>query len=245
MVVAKRNLPEGQTLTVADLTVRDWPRNSLPPGSFNQVKNLDGRVVKTRLIAGEPVLKAKLSPKGLRGGLSAVVAPGMRAVTVKVDEVIGVGDFVQPRDRVDVIVTVNRSGYSKNPAARIVLQDVEVLAVEKNPRVETGGGKKKSKSKLRVATLQLTPADAEKLALASTEGKLLLSLRNQADHRAATTKGVRLDNLIKGPVNPPGLDLAKLMPEIKPKEKPKPAAPPETKIEVIKGITRSEQRLSK
>jgi pilus assembly protein CpaB len=119
--------------------------------------------------------------------------------------------------------------------------------VEKNPRPETGGGKKKTKSKIRVATLQLTPADAEKLALAATEGDILLSLRNQSDHKAAMTKGISLNKLVKGQFGGSPLNLAQAAASIKPEAKPqkKTTLPPIPTVEVIKGVSRTKQKVSK
>jgi pilus assembly protein CpaB len=195
VVVASRDLPAGLALSAGDLKVTRWPQAGLPKGSFNSIKVLNGRVLKTAASRGEPLLAGKLAAKGLRGGLSAVVPEGYRAMTVRVDEVIGVGGFVQPGDQVDVLATVARGPYSKDPITRTVLQNVIVLTVGANVK-QNKNAKKPKREKSKVVTLQLTPLQAETLALAANEGKLLLALRNNADQLEMPSRGVRLTSLL-------------------------------------------------
>lgn len=195
VVVAARDLPAGQALSAGDLQVNRWPQAGLPQGSFNSVNAIKGRVLKTAASKGEPLLMGKLAPKGLRGGLSAVVPEGYRAMTVKIDEVIGVGGFVQPGDQVDVLVTVAKGPYQKDPITRTVLQGVKVLTV--GEKVDNKkDSKKPRRDKSKVVTLQVTPLQGESLALAAYEGKLILSLRNHADNNELPSKGVRLTTLL-------------------------------------------------
>ncbi len=230
VVVAARDLPAGRSLSSGDLSVTRWPRAGLPPGSFHSMKALQGRVLKTAASRGEPILAGKLAPKGLPGGLSAVVPKGFRAMTVKVNEVIGVAGFVQPGDQVDVLVTIAKGPYQKNPVTRTVLQGVKVLTV--GERVEASKGSKKPKRhKSRVVTLQLTPRQGETLALASHEGKLLLSLRNRADHTEQVSPGVRLSALLPVTSGKQGKSQV-----VKVENKP-------PMVEVIKGVVRVRQDL--
>jgi pilus assembly protein CpaB len=201
VVVAARDLPAGRALTAADLSVAKWPQMGRPAGAFGSVKQIDGRVLKTPASQGEPLLPGKLAAQGLAGGLSSVVPPGFRAMTVRVDEVIGVGGFVQPGDHVDVLVTVSLGPYREDPVTRIVLQDVKVLTVGEKVEEEKGRGAKKDK--FTVVTLQLTPDQGETLALAASEGKLLLGLRNRSDKMEKATAGVRLTSILPPPVQPP------------------------------------------
>jgi pilus assembly protein CpaB len=200
VVVAARDLSAGRSLSPGDLSLAQWPQMGRPAGAFASVQSLTGRVLKTPASQGEPLLPGKLAAKGLAGGLSAVVPPGYRAMTVRVDEVIGVGGFVQPGDHVDVLVTVSLGPYREDPVTRIVLQDVKVLTVGEKVQEEKGRGAKKEK--FTVVTLQLTPDQGETLALAASEGKLLLGLRNRADKKEQATAGVRLTTIVPPPVKP-------------------------------------------
>ncbi len=225
VVVAARDLPAGQALSTSDLKVTRWPQAGLPQGSFNSVNTLSGRVLKTAASKGEPLLIGKLAAKGLRGGLSAVVPDGYRAMTVKVDEVIGVGGFVQPGDQVDVLATVAKGPYQKDPITRTVLQGVNVLTVGANVTQSKNAKPRRDKSK--VVTLQVSPLQGETLALAANEGKLILSLRNHADNREHPSKGVRLTTLL--PITT-GKDGGKVANEEK-----------RPTVEIIKGSVRTQQ----
>lgn len=223
VVVAAHDLPAGQALSAGDLKVTRWPQAGLPQGSFNSTKALTGRVLKTPASQGEPLLIGKLAAKGLRGGLSAVLPEGFRAMTVHVDEVIGVGGFVQPDDQVDVLATVAKGPYSKDPITRTVLQSVRVLTVGENIAKDQNG-KKPKRDKSKVVTLQLTPLQAETLALAANEGKLLLALRNNADSLQTASNGVRLTSLLPITTNEEG--------ETAQAKDQRPT------VEIIKGVTR-------
>ncbi|MFH2126760.1 MAG: Flp pilus assembly protein CpaB [Pseudomonadota bacterium] len=203
VVVASRDLPAGLALSAGDLKVTRWPQAGLPQGSFNSVNVLSGRVLKTAASQGEPLLSGKLAAKGLRGGLSAVLPQGYRAMTVHVDEVIGVGGFVQPGDLVDVLATVAKGPYQKDPITRTVLQGVTVLTVGQNVEQDKDA-KKPKRDKSKVVTLQLTPLQAETLALSANEGKLLLALRSNSDRRETDSPGVRLTSLLPVTTNEQG-----------------------------------------
>ena len=229
VVVAARVLPAGQKLSTQDLSVQAWPVKALPPGRFAQTKQVLGRVLKGPMVMGEVVLAGKLAPQGAAGGLSAVVPPGFRAMTVKVDEVIGVGGFVQPGDKVDVLVTLAGGSFRDDPVSRTVLEDINVLTVgEKIQRDEKGRGRT---NKVKVVTLQLKPVQAERLALSSNQGRVVLALRNQSDREPNRGNGVSLSGLA---------------PKAAPKT-PAVAAGPEqpqgTVVEVIKGVKLSRQIL--
>lgn len=234
VVVAASDLMAGQRLDAGDLSLQQWPLGTLPPGHLARVEAASGRVVKGAMVKGEVVLAAKLAPAGLAGGLSAVVPAGYRAMTVRVDEVIGVGGFVQPGDRVDVLVTVDKGAFRENPGSRVVLQDVPVLAVGEKVQ-EEGDAAKPRKRKVTVVTLQILPEQGERLALAASEGKVILALRNQGDRDDKQTSGVHLTTLMPPPAAP------------KPPAPAAAAAPPTTpqsnepSVEIIKGVNRSRQ----
>ena len=227
VVVAARAVPAGRRLTASDLRLVHWPAGSLPRGHFSRLRAVQGRVVRAPLYRGEVVLASKLAPKGLAGGLSAVVPAGFRAMTVKVDEVIGVAGFVQPGDRVDVLVTLERGPYRDDPVTRTVLEDVKVLTVGGRLEERAKAGRVR-RHKAGVVTLQLTPQQAETLALAATTGKLLLALRNRADDRRPATAGVRLTALAPPRVVTVAAGAT---------------AEPVPQVEVIRGMERSRQSL--
>ena len=129
IVVANAELPAGQKLEASHLSLKPWPRRLLPAGHFKSLKLVEGRVLKSPATPGEVIIAAKLAPKGAAGGLAAILPDGYRALTVRVDEVIGVGGYVQAGDRVDVLLTFNRGAFRDDPATKIVLQNVSVLTV--------------------------------------------------------------------------------------------------------------------
>ena len=253
VVVAAGDLASGQKLEGFHLTTISWPRASLPPGHFSKTDKLVGRVMAGPVVKGEVILPSKLAKEGLSGGLSAVVPPGARAVTVRVNEVIGVAGFLQSGDRVDVYVTVNTGQYTKDPVSRMILQDVKVLAVGEQVQEQTGpakGAKSAKVNKVTVVTLQVEPDQGEKLALSSSEGNILLALRNQGDRTAAPTPGVRMTSIMPLPavVKPEVMKAPEPAPQKKAEEKKSTPAPAQVQqgpqVEVIKGVTRSIQPLS-
>jgi len=249
VVVAKENLPGGQALEAVQLTVQHWPVENLPPGRFGRVEDIVGRVINGPVVQGEVILAAKLAPKGMAGGLSAIIPPGARAVTVRVDEVIGVAGFVQPNDRVDVIAIIDSGIYQEDPISQVILQDVEVLTV--GQKTEAGDKDKKARV-VSVATLNLDQWQAERLALAANRGKILLALRNQSDRTSESPKGVHMTTLFPlakastpppataAPVPPPPPPPPTTAPPVK---APPPPPPPPPTVEVIKGIERQTQKL--
>ncbi|MBI5521308.1 MAG: Flp pilus assembly protein CpaB [Desulfarculus sp.] len=229
ILVAGADLLAGQRLEAQHLVIQQWPAGTLPAGHLSRPEQALGRVVKGAVVKGEVILAAKLLPEGLAGGLSAVVPEGYRAMTVHVDEVIGVGGFLQPGDRVDVLVTFAKGPFSNDPATRVLLQDVPVLTVGEKAQEEPEGSKMK-RQKATVVALQLKPEQGERLALAANEGKVILALRNQGDRQDQPGGGIRLTSLLPAAAPPA------------PPPSPKQEAPT---IEVIKGVERGVQSLGK
>ncbi|AUT62563.1 Flp pilus assembly protein CpaB [Paraburkholderia terrae] len=204
VVIASADMSLGQRVSPEMLKVSDWPAGSVPTGTFNDVKKLEGRVLKTSLARGEPVLEAKLSPVGTVGGLSAVINEGKRAITVRVNDVIGVAGFALPGNYVDILVNTEKdnkdggvTGRDQN-ISKIVLEKILVLAVAQE------AGRDETKPKVVDAvTLEVTPEQAEKIDLARSIGSLSLVLRNQVDPQDATTAGATKASLLKIPVAVP------------------------------------------
>jgi pilus assembly protein CpaB len=202
VVVAAINIDLGTPLTPQMLKLADWPRGSVPVGAADDIKTLDARVVKTSLLQGEPVLESKLAPLGATGGLSAVIAEGNRAMTVRVNDVVGVAGFALPGNYVDIVVnTEDESVRAENvnkSISKIVLEHIMVLAVaQEQNRDET------KPKVVNAVTLEVTPAQAEKLDLARSVGTLSLVLRNQTDKNVVTTEGSTKKNLLNRVDEPP------------------------------------------
>jgi pilus assembly protein CpaB len=205
VVVAAGELEPGKALEGKDLAVVSWPSGNLPAGHFSKPAQVTGRVMRVAMTKGEVMLPAKLAQEGLAGGLSAVVPPGFRAMTVRVDEVVGVGGFVQPGDRVDVLVTMSKSPFSGDPLSRLILQNLPVLTV--GEKLEEGDGGKAKRHKVTVVTLQVNPEEGERLALVSAEAKIILALRSQSDRDDHQGDGVRFSALGPPPAPPPSAKL--------------------------------------
>ena len=193
VVVAATDIQLGSRLNAQMLTTADWPAGSVPPGAFTHVKKLDGRVVKTTVLRGEPLVESKLAPVGTAGGLSAVIADGYRAITVRVNDVIGVAGFALPGNYVDIIVnTQDNSNLQRNSQiSKIVLQHILVLAVAQ----ETSRDETKPRV-VNAVTLEVTPEQAEKIDLARNIGTLSLVLRNQMDTTKEQVPGVMKPQLL-------------------------------------------------
>jgi pilus assembly protein CpaB len=189
VLVATRDLELGQAITAQMLQPVAWPAGAQPEGSFNDGKQLEGRVVRTSIYKGEPVLEPKLAPEGTKAGLDSIIKAGHRAITVKVNEVVGVAGFLAPGSYVDLLVNIKDDRDSA--ISRVVLERIMVLAVAQEAR-------RPDETKPRVVnavTLEVTPEQAEKIDLARNVGTLSLMLRNQVDTEDNTTAGMTRKDL--------------------------------------------------
>jgi pilus assembly protein CpaB len=206
LVVARVNVPIGAALDARQLDTAAWPKHYVPEGSFTKVSQLEKRVVRRPLAAGEPVLAAYLLPEGAQAGLGSVIEEKKRAVSVKVDPVIGVAGFVVPGSRVDVLVTLRRIDQAKAmPYSKVVLQDVPVLAIDQRVEEAANG----EPELVSVVTVEVTPTDAEKLIYAAHEGRLQLGLRNPGDHELVETRSVSVAHLLGSPKPAPAKSTAR------------------------------------
>lgn len=186
VAVAKLDLSWGTKLKPEMVETVPYIKESLPPGYCSDPGLLKGRVLISPVKRNEPIVEYRLAPTSVStGGVSAVVTPGKRALAVKGDKVIGVSGFIRPADRVDVLVTLTDPRY-KRDTTKIVLQDVLVLATG-TEIVENGEGGKPHP--VDVYTMEVTPQEGEKLALAASQGKLQFALRNVTDKETVLTKG--------------------------------------------------------
>lgn len=237
VVVAAADLNIGQRIGPEHVRLIDWPVGSVPAGAFSRTEALDGRVAKTSVLRDEPLLESKLAPVGTKGGLSAVIAEGKRAITVRVNDVVGVAGFALPGNYVDVIVSTQeeeRRDQGRN-VSKIVLEKILVLAVaQEASRDET------RPKVVNAVTLEVTPEEAEKLDLARSVGTLSLVLRNQIDDDPARTKGATKDTLLGVPAPAPKPAAAPAQPTIKVVRQGRAPAPPpaRTCVDSLVGTTR-------
>jgi pilus assembly protein CpaB len=198
VVVAKSEIPLGAKITLEQLQLTPIPNGSAPEGVFRKMEDAVGRVAVIPIGVREPITNLKLAPAGIGAGLQAVIPEGYRAMTVKVDDIVGVSGFVMPGSYVDVvavIVPVNQTSASQGPISKIVLQNIKVLA--------SGGSidspeNQRQPSSVNAVTLMVTPEQAEKLVLAANESKLQLVMRNYTDQEDSRTSGANKATLLNG-----------------------------------------------
>jgi len=194
IAVASHDLPWGTQIKKEDIQMVPFLKTSLTPDYFTDIGTLEGRVAIAPLKQKEPILESRLAPTSITtGGISAVVTPGKRALAVKGDKVIGVSGFIKPGNRVDVLVTLTDPRDDRE-INKLVLQDILVLAT--GTEVAKDGKGEKDTAPVDVYTLEVTPEDGEKLALAATEGKLQFALRNSTDGETVYTKGTSIPDAL-------------------------------------------------
>ncbi|QBE63570.1 Flp pilus assembly protein CpaB [Pseudoduganella lutea] len=194
IVVATADVSLGQRLGSEMVKLAEWPADSLPVGALRDPLQLSGRVLKASVLRGEPLTEAKLAPAGTLGGLSALISEGKRAITVRVNDVVGVAGFALPGNFVDILVSTqaDASATSEGSAiSKIVLERILVLAVAQ----EVGRDDTKPRV-VNAVTLEVSPEQAEKLDLARSVGSLSLVLRNQVDPNPGTTAGATKNSLL-------------------------------------------------
>ena len=188
VVVAAADLPLGTELKKEDLSVVNFPKGQAPQGVFARAEDIVGRGLIVSTVKNEPILAAKLASKEAGSGLPPVITEGMRAVSVRVNEVIGVAGYVLPGSRVDVVATANPTSRPEDATSKVILSNVQVLTA--GTRLEQDAEKGKP-IQVTVVTLLVYPEQSERLALASTEGKIQLALRNPLDTGAPETPGMK------------------------------------------------------
>jgi pilus assembly protein CpaB len=176
------------------IKVVPYLKESLPPGYFADAASVIGRTIIYPAKANEPIFESKLAPATVAvGGVAALVTPKKRAMAVKVDKFVGVSGFVHPGNRVDVLVTISNRERSQSPTTKIVLENILVLTTGTDLEKS---GKQEKPAQVDVITLEVTPEEGEKLALAASEGKLQLALRNYSDTDSSQTKGTTVTALL-------------------------------------------------
>jgi pilus assembly protein CpaB len=238
VVVAAHAMPLGAVLGERDVKAIEWAGGALPPGFIGSPGEAVGRGLITGVQENEPILAAKLAAKGVGGGLPVIIDQGMRAVSVAVDQIIGVAGFVTPSTRVDVMLTMNEAQGTKEPATRVIMQNVKTLAAGQSI-VQDKEGKPQTVS---VLTVLVTPEQAETLALAAGQGRIQLALRNMLDTLHIETRGTRVSALMGGPIGRVPVVAAaprRRAPPVQELSAPEPTA---TVIEVFRGGVRTLQK---
>lgn len=240
VLVAKRDLQMGTRLQPDMLETVRWPKAALIQDPLTSLDQAQDRVIHMAVWRGEPLLMSKLAPVGEKGGLSSVLTQGQRAITVKVNEIVGVAGFALPGNYVDVMV--NTQDAQNQPISKIVIERIQVLAVaqdvssnEYKPRV------------VNAVTLQVTPQQAEQIDLARSVGTLSLVLRSQSDQHSVTTTGARKPDFLPNltPPTPPPPKMA-TRPKVAaaapvPPAPPAPPAPEVPRFEIIRGLSLSQE----
>jgi pilus assembly protein CpaB len=230
VVVANADLSLGRQLRRDDLSTIDWPKSAVPQGTFENPDEIVDRGLIASVVRHEPILPSKLASKEAGAGLPPMIPQGMRAVSVRVNEVIGVAGYVLPGTRVDVVATANATNRSEDITSKVVLANVVVLAAGTRLEQDTPDGKP---MQVTVVTLLVAPGDSERLTLASTEGKIQLALRNPLDMDSPPTSGVR-PGMLLGLSQPQAAPVRRMA---APSQAP-PALPPPPTVEIIRGDKR-------
>lgn len=226
VVVAARPMDVGYTLTAEDVQMVRWPAEALPAGYATATDEVVGRGLITPVRTNEPLLASKLSTVEAGGGLPIIIGEGQRAMSISVNEVIGVAGFVLPGTRVDVILTLSEGQSTINDAeSQIILQDIEVLSSGQMIQRDNQG----EPQTVSVVTLLVTPEEAEKLALATRQGQIQLALRNTLDRDSIQVEGMRMANMMRRPERPARASTARTSPR----------PPSRLQVEIYRGPERS------
>ena len=247
VAVAARNLPTGSRITQEDVKLVAWPAKSPMSGAFSEIKPILDRGLVAAVGENEPFTETKLAPLGSGAGLPPSIPPGMRAMSVKVDEVIGVAGFVVPGTRVDLVVTLRGIGQAESMSRTVVSNVLVLTAGTKFDQEQAKDGKAQPST---VVTLAVSPSDAERIALASSEGKISLALRNPLDVSPTETAGVHVAALRLGMGSASQPEQAKAQPApgrrpmafVPPPAAPTPVPVPKIyTVEAIRGAKRTEE----
>lgn len=241
-VVAVRDLGMGTMIVKDDVKLIPWPASAPVEKGFTTIDAVLNRGLIDGVVANEPLTESKLAPLAAGAGLPPSITEGMRAVSVKVNEVIGVAGFLLPGNHVDVMVTLRTGAQSNESMTRVVLSDVQVLTA--GTRYEKEKARDGVPVQTSVVTLLVTPSDAERIALAASEGSIMLTLRNPMDRTPTQTTGIRTAALLGQPAPAPVVNVSnggrRRVVQPPPPPLPAPAPKPAT-VETFKGGKRAEE----
>ena len=241
VVVARHPLKLGTRLTADHVRVAQWPAAAPVAGSFSKIEDVVNRGLVNALDENEPLTNAKLAALEAGAGLPPSIPPGMRAISVKVNEVVGVAGFVVPGTRVDVMVTLPGKSHDQDSTTRVVVSNAQVLTA--GTRYDQEKAKDGAPIPSTVVTLLVTPDDGERVALAASEGQIMLTLRNPLDQNPTATAGVRTAGLFGQPAPAPPTRAVRRAPA-KPEQPVVAAAPtaaPVYTVEAFRGAKRTQE----
>lgn len=235
VVVAAADMDVGAELRPEDVRIVDWPAGSVPQGAISDPQDVIGRGLVLPVIQNEPLLPMKLASKDAGAGLPPAIPPGLRAVSVRVNEVIGVAGYVLPGTRVDIVTTYSPTQQHQDTTSKVILTNVQVLAA--GTKIERDTERDKPMA-VNVVTLLVSPEESERLTLAANEGKIQLALRNPLDKDNPVTRGVRSAALLGTP--PPVRQIAHHPTVTPPAPAPAPVAQVQS-VEIIRGDKRERE----
>lgn len=219
VVVAARDIPEGSAIDRLAVTVAQWPAATVPAGVFANLDSVAGRVSRVTIFKGEAIVPGRLAPDGTSPGLEVKIPPGKRAMSVRINDVSGVGGMIQPNSRVDILLTLNPTEASAERTAKLFMENMKILAM--GAQVQRGDDGRPIQT--TVATLEVTPEEAERLAIGASQGQIQLVLRGYGDPDSVDTRGARARDLVDLPPAPRPAP-ARRAPA--PAARPSPSSPP-------------------
>ncbi len=257
VVVAAMDIAEGEALTSATMVVAQWPEVTVPAGVYDRPDSLLGRVARVAIFKGEPMVPGRLAPNGTTAGLEVKITPGKRAMAVRIDDVAGLSGLIQPNSRVDVLVTIRDQATEKlEQVSKLFMSNMRVLSM--GTEVQRGADGKAISA--TTAALEVTPDEAERLAVAMREGAIQLVMRGYGDPDSISTDGADAGDVLaqlRGgrtarrnapPVAPKPVApvvrkvvVAPPPPVAAPVEAPKPVKPESTTVRVYRGSQMSQQ----
>lgn len=192
VVVAARDVAEGASLERAAVQLKEWPAATVPQGAYASLDSVVGRVARVSIFPGEAIVPGRLAPSGTGPGIQVKIAPGKRAMAVRIDDVAGVSGLIQPNSRVDVLVTQRESSNGERQVAKVFMENMRVLSVG---NVVTSSPDNRAINATTV-TLEVEPAESERLAVAMREGTIQLVLRGYGDPDSVRTQGARSSDVL-------------------------------------------------
>ncbi|HJU91072.1 MAG TPA: Flp pilus assembly protein CpaB [Gemmatimonadaceae bacterium] len=251
VLVASRDLPEGASIDRLAVETNPWPSPTVPPGAFNSVDSVLGRVTRVPIFKGEPIVPGRLAPVGTGPGLEVKITPGKRAMAVRIDDVAGLSGLIQPNSRVDVLVTLRDVATNVRQVSKVFMENMRVLSV--GTQIQRGNDGRPINA--TTATLEVTPDEAERLALAMSQGSIQLVLRGYGDPDSIQTRGATSNDVLSqlklaqpaaaAPApRPRPLRVAPAAPNTVVVQLP-PRRPDSSVVEIFRGTERKEQRVPK
>jgi pilus assembly protein CpaB len=222
LVVAAKNIPEGTAIDRTSLSVREWPVATVPAGAFASTDSLIGRVTRVAVFEGEPMVPGRLAPSGTGPGIEVKITPGKRAMALRINDVAGVSGLIQPNSRVDVLVQIRNEAKDGRLVSKLFMENMRVLSV--GTAVERDAEGKAIEA--ATAALEVTPQEAERLAIAASQGSIQLVLRGYGDPDSVKTTGANTGDVLSQLGSAPARVVERPAPRRAAQPRTQPVAPP-------------------